>query len=239
MKDAQASSPACGNPSAGDTRRDHSHIKVAPCPWRATPPERYNNFLFGGVIISGGLIRSRGVTVTVTAEEAYTGRTLEESRILAFERQFPELYRVALRPASRILHNRADAEDAAAETLARLYERWEHLRARPELYAWVARVSTNLALDHIKRRKRYPPPPTGQPDISDGVIERIEFAHAIRDLPRRQREVIALRYFADLPDAEVALVLRISHATERTHLRRALAALRPRFSLLKEQLDEL
>jgi RNA polymerase sigma factor (sigma-70 family) len=189
------------------------------------------------------------VTVTVTAEEAYTRRTLaeeaytrrilEESRYLAFERQFPELYRVALRPASRILHNREDAEDAAAETLARLYERWEHLCARPELYPWVARVSTNLALDHVKRRKRHVPPPFGRPDISEAVIERIELAKAIRDLPRRQREVIALRYFADLPDAEVALVLGISHATERTHLRRALAALRPRFSLLKEQLDEL
>jgi RNA polymerase sigma factor (sigma-70 family) len=217
----------------------NTHFIVARYPWRATPPERYHNYLLTDVIISGGLSRSRGVTVTVTAEEAYTRRTLDDNRHIAFERQFPELYVVALRPASRILQNREDAEDAAAETLARLYERWEYLRARPELHAWVARVSTNLALDQVNRRKRHLPPPTGQADISDGVIERIEFAQAIRDLPRRQREVIALRYFADLPDAEVALVLRISHATERTHLQRALAALRPRFRLLKEQLDEL
>ena len=110
---------------------------------------------------------------------------------------------------------------------------------RPELNAWVARVSMNLALDQVKRRKRHVPPPPGEPDFSEALVERIELAKAIRDLPRRQREVIALRYFADLPDAEVALVLRISHATERTHLQRALATLRPRFSLLKEQLDEL
>jgi len=83
--------------------------------------------------------------------------------------------------------------------------------------------------------------PFGRPDISEAVIERIELAKAIRDLPRRQREVIALRYFADLPDAEVALVLGISHATERnTSPAGQLAALRPRFQPTgKEQLDEL
>jgi RNA polymerase sigma factor (sigma-70 family) len=59
----------------------------------------------------------------------------------------------------------------------------------------------------------------------------MQLAKAVHALPRRQRDVIALKYFADLPDAEVAAILRISQATERTHLRRALAALRPQFDL--------
>lgn len=49
---------------------------------------------------------------------------------------------------------------------------------------------------------------------------------AVRRLPRRQREVIVLRYFAGLPDCEVAGALGIAEGTVRTHARRGLGALR-------------
>lgn len=179
------------------------------------------------------------MTVTFAVREHQDQRVSSESYPLTFEERFSELYTAALRPAIRILHNRDDAEDIAAESLARLFERWDRLSAHPELRAWAARVATNLSLDQLKRRKPASDSFTDRADPSEFVVERMEFAQAIRRLPRRQREVIALRFFADLPDAEVALILRISHATERTHLHRALASLRPNFIYLREQLDEL
>jgi RNA polymerase sigma factor (sigma-70 family) len=179
------------------------------------------------------------VTVTLAAREPLVHRIGNESVQLTFERRFDDLYATALRPANRILQNRDEAEDVAAETLARLYERWEKLSTHPELRAWVARVATNLSLDHIKRRRTTPVSLKDSAEQPEFALERMEVARAIRSLPRRQREVIALRYFADLPDAEVALILQISHATERTHLQRALAALRPRFELLKEKNDDV
>ena len=62
-----------------------------------------------------------------------------------FEDSFNELYRLAYRVSYRILGDRADAEDAAQETMARTHLRWSRLSDRP--HGWVVRVSTNLAID--------------------------------------------------------------------------------------------
>jgi RNA polymerase sigma factor (sigma-70 family) len=174
-------------------------------------------------------LRGRGHSALGGLPQPHTPAAPEET--VTFDDRFPELYLVALRPGHWILQNRSDAEDIAAETMARLYERWDRLSKRQELPAWVARVATNLALDRVKRRTPGPAIQQQGADVSDYVVARMQLAKAVHALPRRQRDVIALKYFADLPDAEVAAILRISQATERTHLRRALAALRPQFDL--------
>jgi RNA polymerase sigma factor (sigma-70 family) len=63
---------------------------------------------------------------------------------------------------------------------------------------------------------------------ADAVValeQRSEFADAFRGLPRRQREVLALRYYLDLSVADTAGVLRISEGTVRSATSRGLAAL--------------
>jgi RNA polymerase sigma-70 factor (sigma-E family) len=147
----------------------------------------------------------------------------------SFERSFEGLYRLAYRVAFRILGDRAEAEDVAQETLARAVLRWSRLEARPE--GWVSRVASNLAVDRYRRQARS----RGRRDVSGpiGVVddrmgERADLVAALRSLPRRQREVVVLRYLADLSEADVAATLGCSVGSVKTHASRGLAALRQR-----------
>jgi RNA polymerase sigma factor (sigma-70 family) len=141
-----------------------------------------------------------------------------------FEAAFGGLYRLAMRPALRILRETGPAEDVAAEVLARVYVDWRRLGGQVWLDAWVIRVATNLAIDQVRKARRRLPTVTSSPA---GDLElRLDLAHAIAGLPRRQREAIALRYFGDLPEVEVAALLGISVGSVKTHIHRGMEALR-------------
>ena len=144
----------------------------------------------------------------------------------SFERSFEELYRLAYRVAFRILGDRPAAEDVAQETLARALLRWSRLEARPE--GWVSRVASNLALDRYRRarERRIRSGPIGV--VDDRIGERADLVAALRSLSRRQREVVVLRYLADLSESDVAEALGCSVGSVKTHASRGLAALRQR-----------
>jgi len=143
----------------------------------------------------------------------------------SFELAFDGLYRLAYRVAFRILGDRLDAEDVAQEALARASVRWSRLHERPE--GWVSRVASNLAIDRYRRRRRQPPIPSGPVGIVDERMgERGDLVAALRKLSRRQREVVVLRYLADLSEADVAVVLGCSVGSVKSHGSRGLAALR-------------
>lgn len=91
--------------------------------------------------------------------------------------------------------------------------------------AWVLRVTTNLALNTLARKKlelRAPRPI----ESDDAAATRLALVSALAALPRRQREVIVLRHLAGLPEAEIAKALRIGEGTVKTHTRRALESMR-------------
>lgn len=143
----------------------------------------------------------------------------------SFEAAFAELYPRAVGLARRMLGNRAAAEDVAAEAMARALMRWDRLDpARAP--GWVLRVTANLAIDVMRRRGRVLEP--GVIDLEDATTMRLAVADALRSLPRRQREVVALRYLSDLSEADVARALGISTGSVKRHLHRGLGALRER-----------
>lgn len=124
-----------------------------------------------------------------------------------------------------------DAEDCTAEAFARAYGRWEELAGHPAPAAWVVRTAVNLHIDRYRRHQhalRLLPdlaaadvaPPAG-PQIDPAVMD------ALRALPERQRQVVALRILLGLTGQETADELGISAGSVGTHLHRALAALRP------------
>jgi RNA polymerase sigma-70 factor (sigma-E family) len=142
-----------------------------------------------------------------------------------FDDCFPGLFRDAYRVAYRLLGDREDAADTAQEACARACARWRRLSRSGDPTPWVVRVAGNLAIDRWRRHRtaaRHPMPvadPTSTPD-------RVDLHRALDTLSRRQREVIVLRYFADLPEAAVAEELGCSVGTVKTHTSRALASLR-------------
>ncbi len=146
---------------------------------------------------------------------------------LVFEEAFEELYVRAYGVAYQLLGRRSESEDVAQETLARAFVHWRKIRSYAE--AWVVRVAGNLAVDTWRRMQRVDasgdaerrnatsPGPTGQ---------RVDLHRALDALSRRQREVIVLRFLADLPEADVAKALGCSVGSVKKHGSRGLATLR-------------
>jgi RNA polymerase sigma factor (sigma-70 family) len=140
-----------------------------------------------------------------------------------FEDAFRELYPRAHALAYRMLGNRQAAEDVAAETMARALMRWNRLD-RDRLPGWVLRVAANQSIDLMRRKGRVLEP--GVVDLEDSTTLRLALADALRRLPKRQREAVALRYLSDLSEADTAAVLGIAPGSVKVHVHRGLASLR-------------
>jgi RNA polymerase sigma-70 factor (sigma-E family) len=152
----------------------------------------------------------------------------------SFEDRFADLAALSYKVGYRLTGDRGVAEDLCQEALARAYASWRRVAGYDE--AWVARVTTNLAIGRWRRDRRLT---EGQPvlrAVTDPVdpAVRLELVAALRALPRRQREVVTLRYLADLPEAEVAAALGCSAGTVKQHAHRGLAALRSRLRHLDD-----
>ena len=142
--------------------------------------------------------------------------------------QFEEWFR-RLRPAARrsvtlLLHDPDDVDDACAEAFTRAYLRWPRVSLLPYRDAWLLRVAINLALDQLKRKKTAPAAVGVSQDPS--VADRVDIGRAVGALPRRQRQVVALRFLGDMPERDVAQALGLSVNTVKRHTSRALASLR-------------
>jgi RNA polymerase sigma-70 factor (sigma-E family) len=144
-----------------------------------------------------------------------------------FEEAFDALLVSARRIAVRLVGSGPEADDVAAESLARAYARWPKIRDLDYRDAWVMRVTANVALDVLRRSRRpVPPPVTEMIDPAEAMVTRIALGEALRRLPRRQRDVVVLRYLADLSEADVAESLGVSAGTVKQHAHRAIDALR-------------
>ena len=149
----------------------------------------------------------------------------------AFEAVYWSLFLRAFRLAYRIVGNKPEAEDVAAEALARAHLHWQKVGSLPYRDAWVLRVASNLSRSAVRRRRQAPRPGPAAAPIEETVVVRAAVAAAVSTLPRRQRQAIALRYLAGLDVAEIAACLGISTESTRTHIRRGLAALRTQLTV--------
>jgi len=138
-----------------------------------------------------------------------------------------------LRLARLLVDDVHRADDLVQDTLVRVYPRWSKvLRAdQPDMY--VRRVLINLNASWWRRRSSREVPADLGVDVHQGAAdhgpqtaERLALWERVRALPRRQRAVIALRYYEDLDDDRISEILGCSRATVRTHAMRALAAMR-------------
>ena len=152
----------------------------------------------------------------------------------SYDAEFPALFDCAYRVAYRILGNRDDAADIANDTLAKVWLRWSSVSAYGA--AWAARASANAALSQIRRRRLFERLPLVAPPTAAPASElREDLVRALRQVSSRQRDVLVLRYVADLPEAEVAAALGCSVGTVKQHAHRGLRALRTNPNLREDR----
>lgn len=136
-----------------------------------------------------------------------------------------------LRFAAALTGDRGLAEDVVQEVLIRAYGRWRHIADMEQPEAYLRRMVTNEYLSWRRRWGRIiphaSPPQAGvRPDHANAHAERDAIHAELARLPRRQRAVLVLRYYAHLTDAEIADALNCPQGTVRSLASRALATLR-------------
>jgi len=133
-----------------------------------------------------------------------------EAVVTLYEAHYPSLVRLA----ALLVPDLATAEDIVQDAFADLHGEWP------------ARPGTGAALAHLRRsvvrRSRSVPPL--RPAAGTGVPGSAVVS-ALRTLPAAQREVVVLRYFADLPEAEIAAATGLSATAVRNHAVRAMSSL--------------
>jgi RNA polymerase sigma-70 factor (sigma-E family) len=142
-----------------------------------------------------------------------------------------------LRTAYLIVWDLPEAEDLVQETLFKVAKRWPKVSRMDHPAAYARRIVVNLAIDGSAKRSRrqaeLSEAQAGDPAAPDAapVEGHEDLYEALAVLPPRQRAVLVLRYFLDLPEAEVAAALQCSLGTVKSTASRALArleqALRP------------
>jgi RNA polymerase sigma-70 factor (sigma-E family) len=155
---------------------------------------------------------------------------------VTFEEYVQQRGPALIRLACLLVGHRQLAEDLVQEVLARAYVRWSRVvRAdHPDLY--LRRMLVNLHASWWRRRSshetvgvpEYEEVPSRAPEAE--IAERDALWRLILTLPKKQRAVVVLRYYEDLDDASIAEILDCSQVTVRTHVMRALAALRQRLA---------
>ncbi len=134
------------------------------------------------------------------------------------------------RTAWMLTGNRAAAADLVQEALARTYAVWPRVR-RSDALAYTRRIliNTNISTWRKTRNETVTPPPesiTGSPE--DPIANRDEAVRLLAELPPQQRTVLALRYFEDLSEADIAHQLGIPAGTVKSAASRGLQTLRTR-----------
>lgn len=161
------------------------------------------------------------------------GRSAEQGEIEAYvEGAMPRLVGLAY----AMTGSKADAEDLVQDTLATVITKWSRVSQAEHVDAYVRRTMVNTLIS--KKRRRWTSEVVShevvtadwsQPEsagVARQVTDRDAVLGLLRQLPDRQRAVMALRYYEDLPDAQIAQVLDCSEQAVRSAAHNAMKSLR-------------
>ena len=136
-----------------------------------------------------------------------------------------------IRLAVVMLGDRPAAEDVVQEAFCGLYRRWHALSDTGKALTYVRSSVINGCRSALRHRNRTPAGLAGDLPVESAEAaalvseEHQQVLTAIRRLPDRQREVLVLRFYLDLGEAEIAASMRVSRGTVKSTTSRALAAL--------------
>jgi RNA polymerase sigma-70 factor (sigma-E family) len=185
------------------------------------------------VVVEGGVDRK------AERELAASTATTEETLTALYVAEYQRLLRLAALLVDDLGSCEEIVQDAYLKVHAALLGPTPRLRDEDRALAYLRQTVVNLARSSLRRRlvarKHAPRAMPDAPSAEEGAyaqVERAAVVKALRDLPRRQREAVVLRYYGDLSEAAAAGVMGVSVGSVKAYTSRGLAA-------LAEALEEL
>ena len=139
-----------------------------------------------------------------------------------------------LRFAYLVIGSQHAAEDAVQDALTSACAKWGSVSRTRDPDAYVRRMIVNAHVSGWRRTRRESPVELVRDTPVESVADHVTTADAVwrvcQALPRQQRAAVVLRFYEDLEYAEIAAILGVAEPTVRSHVHRALAALRTELS---------
>jgi len=173
----------------------------------------------------------------VTAEPRRDSSASNGSRAIDADAAITEIYgrhyRSLVRLATLLVHDVATAEEVVQDSFVALHAGMHRLRDSEKTLSYLRAAVVNRARSVLRHRivvdRNAPKPAPDMPSAEHGaltLIERSSVVAALRSLPERQREVVVLRFYGDLSEAQIAAAMGITRGAVKSHTSRAMSALR-------------
>lgn len=189
-------------------------------------PVQVTEVLAAGEVAAGSVAGDVAVgSVTLRAVDGDAGRAVAEL--------YAAHYRALVRLAVLLVRDSGTAEEIVQDSFVAVHASWRRLRDSGKASRYLRQCVVNRSRSVVRHRmvaeRHMLQPPPEMPSAEEGamtLLERSAVVAALHGLPARQREALVLRYYADLPEAEIASVMGISQGAVKSHVFRAMAALR-------------
>jgi RNA polymerase sigma-70 factor (ECF subfamily) len=159
--------------------------------------------------------------------------------LASFEQFYRAEYRAVVGLAYALSGSRMASEDIAQDAFVAAHRDWERVGRYDNPGAWVRRVVANLSVSLFRTKVREAKALTklrGRSAVIPAMpAEDEEFWRAVRSLPTRQAQVIALHYLEDRSVADIAATLGCSDSTVKVHLHKGRSELARRLDLTTEE----
>jgi len=186
----------------------------------------------GATGVTGGPVTVRETAQGLTGTGSGTPADWEADQ--AVTALYTAHYRSLVRVAALLVRDVATAEEVVQDSFVALHAAWWRLRDSEKALSYLHQSVVNRSRSVLRHRvvvdRNASEPAPGMPGVEPDawtLLRRSAVVTAMRALPARQREVLVLRYYGGLSEAQIASIMGISRCAVKSHLARAMASLRP------------
>jgi RNA polymerase sigma-70 factor (sigma-E family) len=177
--------------------------------------------------------RTKAVAAGAAADPATAGAAADGDADGAVTELYVAYYRPLVQLAVLLVGERATAEDVVQDSFVAMHARWRGLKDSGKAAAYLRQCVLNRSRSVLRRQRvadrNAQQPLPDMPSAEEwalALLGRSAVVAALRTLPARQREVVVLRYYADLSGSQIASAMGITQGSVKSHHARALQALR-------------
>jgi RNA polymerase sigma-70 factor (sigma-E family) len=181
----------------------------------------------------GKAARHTDVTETLATGSVMGSIVAEQGSDEAVYALYSANYKSLVRLAAILVRDIATAEEVVQDSFVAMHGAWRRLRDNDKALSYLRQSVVNRSRSVLRHRAVVDKhAPKAAPDASSAgqgaitLLERSAVVAALRALPARQREALALRYYSDLSEAQIASAMGISRGAVKRHTQRGMSALR-------------